>query len=454
MTPDEARVLALGKYPEADDFQFLPSDPCAVCGGVLGITYAHGMHAECTSELWLGSRDRGIDRARQFLSTECGVAPSPLNLWGAAWTKHQLGLHPTIEGINKALKDRRQILASRNPARADAMAATNAQRDAYTRALLGRGGHLRNAGVISPPRNTPFCPLTPHEIQAGGAIIVPKVSRVGNYYEMVYRPDGSRVSTRFILGMGDTLELHTAVYGPVGSGEVCAIDFDDPQVAVNAPAAYGFEKEELEAARYSALDPMDELSRADHIRLQLLAAEKEGPMTTTPPEKEETMPTPAPSTLSVARANFKKAAINAPLITMNQELAGLVITMGKDKFPWLDTPKARAALENVTPLMLHEMAVTFPNLFPKNSAPRFAALAALASEHAMTDAMQLVLAEFMPMVKAFIAVAATALEALPDEVKEELDAQKPAAALEAPAENTKRGAAAAAAAAVATAKAL
>lgn len=36
MTPDEARVLALGKYPEADDFQFLPSDPCAVCGGVLG----------------------------------------------------------------------------------------------------------------------------------------------------------------------------------------------------------------------------------------------------------------------------------------------------------------------------------------------------------------------------------------------------------------------------------
>ena len=74
MTPDEARVLALGKYPEADDFQFLPSDPCAVCGGVLGITYAHGMHAECTSELWLGSRDRGIDRARQFLSTECGVA--------------------------------------------------------------------------------------------------------------------------------------------------------------------------------------------------------------------------------------------------------------------------------------------------------------------------------------------------------------------------------------------
>ena len=166
------------------------------------------------------------------------------------------------------------------------------------------------------------------------------------------------------------------------------------------------------------------------------------------------MTTPAPSTLSVARANFKKAAINAPLITMNQELAGLVITMGKDKFPWLDTPKARAALENVTPLMLHEMAVTFPNLFPKNSAPRFAALAALASEHAMTDAMQLVLAEFMPMVKAFIAVAATALEALPDEVKEELDAQKPAAALEAPAENTKRGAAAAAAAAVATAKAL
>lgn len=96
---------------------------------------------------------------------------------------------------------------------------------------------------------------------------------------------------------------------------------------------------------------------------------------------------------------------------------------------------------------------TPPAAPPAQNAPaaaRIAALAELASEHAMTDGMEQLLAHFMPMVQAFIAVASTALDSMPEDVKAELDAMKAPALAEPTAdgdEAPKRRAKAAAAAA-------
>lgn len=130
-----------------------------------------------------------------------------------------------------------------------------------------------------------------------------------------------------------------------------------------------------------------------------------------------------PGTMSIFTQNVKRAGRNTALKTFNNQLAEAIIAVSKDKFPWVDTVEGRLAMTNAAPLILHQLCVRFPNMFPAASAARIAALAELASEHAMTDAMEQVLSHFMPMVQAFITVASAALEKMPEDVREELDAK-------------------------------
>ncbi len=130
-----------------------------------------------------------------------------------------------------------------------------------------------------------------------------------------------------------------------------------------------------------------------------------------------------PGTMSIFTQNVKRAGRNTALKTFNNQLAEAIIAVSKDKFPWVDTVEGRLAMTNAAPLILHQLCVRFPNMFPAASAGRIAALAELASEHAMTDAMEQVLSHFMPMVQAFITVASAALEKMPEDVREELDAK-------------------------------
>lgn len=130
-----------------------------------------------------------------------------------------------------------------------------------------------------------------------------------------------------------------------------------------------------------------------------------------------------PGTMSIFTQNVKRAGRNTALKTFNSQLAEAIVAVSKDKFPWVDTVEGRLAMTNAAPLILHQLCVRFPNMFPAASAGRIAALAELASEHAMTDAMEQVLSHFMPMVQAFITVASAALEKMPEDVREELDAK-------------------------------
>lgn len=139
--------------------------------------------------------------------------------------------------------------------------------------------------------------------------------------------------------------------------------------------------------------------------------------------ENEKSPDSIPGTMSIFTKNVKRAGRNTALKTFNSQLAEAIVAVSKDKFPWVDTVEGRLAMTNAAPLILHQLCVRFPNMFPAASAGRIAALAELASEHAMTDAMEQVLAHFMPMVQAFITVASAALEKMPEDVREELDAK-------------------------------
>ena len=558
----DARARADAAARAADDMVFLPSDPCAICGGDLGPEpTSYGTHTGCAArvlELHAGCSD--ILHLLSHLGVD--AAPTAVNIWALFWETYQVRRlrdvikYASYSDVVYRARERRSTLAQQNIVRRAAMDAaeaecaamaaydkeeeernaTQAELDAMDEAIEATRA-AEQLRVATPqaiadalyPRRTPLGPLTPQELAAGGRVLTP--SKDGQ--ELVHGDEGiiavrhpltavrpKPIKNRLSLwGRGGYLgwvefidsdlnkddahifmpsELDGAVNGGYqwvnncaaellaktgGAAALAALNADRARTdPLGAELARAHERLDPLGARIAAaraaeqLDPIGFINMMDGIKLfqQLSNADgvisrdisipndsSEAPITE-PTTKEAPVAndesTPAPSTTAMLTRNMKKAARNTTVKTLNKQLAELVITMSKDKFPWVNSAEGRAALENVAPLVLHQLCVRFPNMFPRESAARIAALAELASEHAMTDGMEQLLAHFMPMVQAFIAVASTALDSMPEDVKAELDAMKAPALAEPTADGEeapkRRAKAAAAAAATATNKTL
>lgn len=568
----DARAKAEAMAQAADDLRFLPSDPCAICGGDLGPEATeYGTHPGClVSVLETHAGCKGALHLLSHLGID--VPPTAANIWALLWEAYrQRGTHTHNairhvsyhEVLNRG-RDRRETLMHHNVVRRAAKDADEAERAALaaydkeeaerdaTQAELDAMDEAIEATraaeqlrVATPqaiadalyPRRTPLGPLTPQELAAGGVLLVPSNDGMENVLGAASdgssliavrhpptavrpKPIKNRLSlwgrdeylgwVEFIdtdLNKDDAhiflpSELDGAVNGGYqwvndraaallaktgGAAALAALNAErartDPLtaadvVAMGAELARAHEQLDPLGARIAAaqaaeqFDPLRFMSK-DGIKLAQVymdgavsrdisvpndSSEAPTEVTTEPTTKEAPVAndeaTFAPSTTTMLTRNMKKAARNTTVKTLNKQLAELVITMSKDKFPWVNSAEGRAALENVAPLVLHQLCVRFPNMFPRESAARIAALAELASEHAMTDGMEQLLAHFMPMVQAFIAVASTALDSMPEDVKAELDAMKAPALAEPTADGEeapkRRAKAAAAAAATAT----